>query len=258
MERLYSDTKDYLHVRNPSNVFEDDVLAPGFTWMSRCYHNFYQSYHKEWDNSTAVLLELGGGPCIYPLISAVPYVAEIYHSDYTKACRDEVLMWKSKDPNAHDWSPYFKLAVQTFEGQAGPNAFVKLKEKLRKIFNVVQSDVKADVMVPDVEGPINIISSNYCLECSLNLSEYSVALKKIYDLLVPKGFFVSQSLLGNTWFNIAGVKCYSSFSLSLQEAKTHYEQAGFDVVHAEVYDVPLAARIHDDATGQGFFIARKR
>ena len=44
----------------------------------------------------------------------------IYHSDYVKASRDEVLLWKNKDLNAHDWSPYFKRVVQSLEGQTSP------------------------------------------------------------------------------------------------------------------------------------------
>ena len=260
MEQRYSDTRDYLLVRYPSTVFDNDSRAAGYKWKNKCFHNFYQTYHKEWDNRTAVLLEVGGGPCIYPLISAVPYVAEIYHSDYVKACRNEVLMWKSKDPNAHDWSPYFKHVVQSLEGQTNPDAVIERQEKLRSLLkDVVPCDLKADVVVPAVKGPVNLISSNFCLESSFDsLEEYAVALKKLHDMLVPKGFFVSQALLGNTWYNLVDVKYYTSFSLSLQEAQTHYEQAGFEVVHTEMYDKPLSTRnINDDATGYGFFVAQK-
>ncbi|XP_065908792.1 phenylethanolamine N-methyltransferase-like [Dysidea avara] len=194
---------------------------------TRDYLNFYQTYHKDWEKSTAVLLEVGGGPCIYPLINAAPYVSEIYHSDYVKAFWDEVLMWKNNDPNAYDWSPYFKHIVQTLE-------------------------------IPAIKRPVNIISSNYCLESSFNSLECSAALKKIYDMLVSKDFFVSQARLENTWFNLVDVRHLTSISLSLQEIQKRYEETGFEVVHAEMYDKPLSVRnIKDDAIGYGFFIARK-
>ena len=260
MEHRYNDTRDYLLVRYPTTVFDDDSQAAGYGWINKCYHYFYQTYHKEWDNSSAVLLEVGGGPCIYPFISAVPYVAEIYHSDYVKACRDEVLLWKNHDPNAYDWSVYFKHVVHTLEGKANPDAVMQRQEKLRSLLkDVVPCDLKADVVVPAVKGPVNIISSNYCLESTFDsLEEYSVALKKLYEMLAPKGFFVSQALLGNTWYNLVDVKYYTAFSLSLQEAQTYYGQAGFEVVHAEMYDKPISSRnINDDATGYGFFIAQK-
>jgi len=259
MEHRYNDARDYLRVRYPSTVFDDDLLAAGYGWVNECYHHFYQAYHKEWDSSTAVLLEVGGGPCIYPLISAVPYVAEIYHSDYVKACRDEVLLWKNKDPNAYDWSPYFKYVVQVLEGQTKPDAVTERQEKLRSVLkDVIPCDLKADVVVPAVKGPVDIISSNYCLESSFSFEEYLAALNKIYEMLAPNGFFVSQAVLGNTWYNLVDVKYYNSFSLSLQEAQTYYRQTGFEVVHAEIYDKPLSSRnINDDATGYGFFIAQK-
>ena len=258
MEQVYSDTRDYLVVRYPSTAFDSQLADMGYGWINKCYHNFYQTYHKEWDKSTAVLLEVGGGPCIYPLISAAPYVSEIYHSDYVKAFRDEVLMWKNKDPNAYDWSPYFKHIVQTLEGQTNPEAVAEQQEKLRSLLKVVPCDLKADVVVPAIKRPVNIISSNYCLESSFNSLEYSAAVKKIYDMLVPKGFFVSQALLENTWFNLVDVRHLTSISLSLQEIQKRYEETGFEVVHAEMYDKPLSVRnIKDDATGYGFFIARK-
>ncbi|XP_065907598.1 indolethylamine N-methyltransferase-like [Dysidea avara] len=178
MEQVYSDTRDYLVVRYPSTAFDSQLADMGYGWINKCYHNFYQTYHKEWDKSTAVLLEVGGGPCIYPLISAAPYVSEIYHSDYVKAFRDEVLMWKNKDPNAYDWSPYFKHIVQTLEGQTNPEAVAEQQEKLRSLLKVVPCDLKADVVVPAIKRPVNIISSNYCLESSFNSLEYSAAVKK--------------------------------------------------------------------------------
>ena len=71
-------------------------------------HEFYHEYHSSWNQETARLLEFGGGPCIYPLISAAPHVNEIVFAEYAEEGRKEVELWKNNNPNAHDWTPYFR------------------------------------------------------------------------------------------------------------------------------------------------------
>ena len=71
-------------------------------------HDFYSDYHHNWKPETARLLEFGGGPCIYPLISAAPHVSEIVFAEYAEEGRKEVELWKNNDPAAHDWTPYFR------------------------------------------------------------------------------------------------------------------------------------------------------
>lgn len=75
----------------------------------KCFHEFYQQFHGRWDNKSARVLEFGGGPTIYPLISAAPHVNNIVFSDYVESCRKEVQLWKDQDPEAHNWTPYFRL-----------------------------------------------------------------------------------------------------------------------------------------------------
>ena len=65
------------------------------------------------------------------------HVAGIYHTDYVKSCQDEVLMWKSNDPNAYDWSAYFKHVVNTLEGQSNPKVVDEHKERLREVLRDV-------------------------------------------------------------------------------------------------------------------------
>ena len=68
----------------------------------RCFHEFYQKYHTQWDTTTTRLLEFGGGPSIVPLISAAPFVSEIVFAEYAESNRKEVQLWKDNNPNAYD------------------------------------------------------------------------------------------------------------------------------------------------------------
>jgi len=263
MEERFNSTKEYLKEFLPFSVLEGNapmlpssIISPS---TPRYFHNFYQQYHKEWDNSTAVLLEVGGGPCIYSYVSAVPYVAKIIHSDYVKANLDEVSMWKNKDPDAFDWSPYFKHVVQKLEGKTSPDAVPEREDKLRGLLHVVPCDIKADVIAPDVKLPVDILSSSFCLGSSYDtLEEYKVGLKKVYDMIAPNGFFVSQTSLQLTWFK-HGDKIYqAAFSLSLEDVKQHYTETGFNVLHAECWSKPKELRNGSiSAADFGFVVARK-
>ena len=259
----YSSAKRFLAERYPPNPFDKNApVVPGSLLSPlsfHFFHNFYQKYHKEWDNSTAFLLDVGGGPCIYPYISAVPYVAEIYHTDIMKAMCDEVLLWKNKDPNAFDWSPYFKHVVQELEGQTSPDAVTDRENKLRGIINVGPCDAKADVIVPGLNKPVDILSSSFCLEvCYESQEGYLAILKRLYDIMAPKGFFISQKALEYSWFKFGEKQYDKPCPMSLEDVKRSYQEVGFDVLYVHQWDKPMAVRnIINSATGYGYFIARK-
>ena len=60
----------------------------------------------------ALLLELGGGPTLYQLVSAANAVAEIHFSDYLGQNLQEVVSWKDGLYDAFDWSAYFRRALE--------------------------------------------------------------------------------------------------------------------------------------------------
>ena len=259
-EQRYSDARSYLISRYPLTIF-DKVQAKTMTkWNILCYHDFYQKFHTEWNNSTAVLLEIGGGPCIYPYISAAPYVSEIYHSDYTKSCRDEVVLWKNKDPSAYDWSPYFKYVVNTLEDEAGQHAVSVRQERLHRILtDVLYCDINTDVIVPAITFPVDIISCNYCLDFSCySMETYLSALKNIFHMLKPCGFLVMLSGVGSTWCKLGGIKHYTPFTVYPEDIKEALEKVGFDICYMACKDKPLSERdITSDSKSELFVAAQK-
>lgn len=65
MEEHYDDARSYLVSRYLATIFEEDQTKVMTPWNVFCYHKFFQQFHTEWDISTAILLDVGGGPCIY-------------------------------------------------------------------------------------------------------------------------------------------------------------------------------------------------
>ena len=62
------------------------------------WHSFYSTHGQEFDNPNASLLEFGGGPTIYSLISACHRVGQITFADYAATNREEVQMWRNNTP----------------------------------------------------------------------------------------------------------------------------------------------------------------
>ncbi|XP_065907788.1 nicotinamide N-methyltransferase-like [Dysidea avara] len=263
MEERYNDTRRYLDFYCPLTVLEENAPMVAGSLISpqtpQYFHNFYQQYHKEWDNSTALLLEVGGGPSIYTYVSAVPYVAKIYHADYLKANLNEVSMWINKDPDAFDWSPYFKYVIQKLESKTSFDDVLEREDKLRGLLHVLPCDIKADVIVPAVKVPVDILGSSFCFgSCFDSLEDYKIGLKKVYDMITPNGFFVSQTTLELTWYRFEDKRYHTSFSLSLEDVEQYYKEIGFDILHADFWTNPMEVRnIMSDAGGFGFIVARK-
>lgn len=101
----FFDARSYVRSRfsAPKGVVSDEEYQ---AFDLSCYHNFYQKFR--FDAETTRVLEFGGGPCIFPLISAAPHVKEIVFSEYLEPCLKEVQLWKEKSPEAHSWTPYFR------------------------------------------------------------------------------------------------------------------------------------------------------
>ena len=75
----------------------------------RFLFRMYQRYSKEWDASTASMLEIGGGPSLINCIVAAPYFSNLVFSEYDSGLRAKIVEWKEEKPEMFDWSAYFNF-----------------------------------------------------------------------------------------------------------------------------------------------------
>ena len=78
--------------------FEDPKTDPtkSQTQFLEGFHTLYDKYVCGSGGDNLTLLEFGGGPAIFSLISAAKHVQSITFSDYAKSNRDEVELWKDE------------------------------------------------------------------------------------------------------------------------------------------------------------------
>ena len=256
------DANKYLARRftSTNGVIDEERGVQPFYLQS--YHHFYQTFSHTWDPSQAKLLELGGGPVIYPLISAAPFVSEITFTDYSEQNLEAVRSWVSNDSKAHDWTPYFDHVVETLEGKVGESQ--SRQETLRsKIRKVVSCDIRKEDPSQIVESSdqlemFDIISCNFCAEsvCA-SVENYQSTLSRLLKLIRPHGYLTSLISLEESWYANEGGKMFQLY-LTEEQVKACLQNAGFTVVFTDAFPIPEKSQgIFNDCKGIMFAAATR-
>ena len=177
-------------------------LASGFPgeileWhrsLFKCFHEFFQLYSTV-NPQPLNVLDFGAGPTIAFEISASLYASEIVLAEYTEKNRKALQLWLDRDPQAHNWTPYFKYVVQELEGKSEQEA-TEREDQLRKIIKAVAScDISQSTIIESgYDGLYDVVLVCLCLTAACSTKdEYRAALVKLSKLLRPGGKIVIVS-----------------------------------------------------------------
>lgn len=229
-------------------------------------HDFYTKFSCNWaDSDTVEVLEFGGGPVLYSLISASPKVSEITFADYCTSNLKCVELWRDGDPAAHNWTPYISYVINKLENHTC-HVEELVKERTRdmrsKVKNIAHCDIFKESLVdlPGVQLQFDIISTHFCLEVATEtVNEYRIAVKRLSSILKLGGFIHSLvSLEESYWLNGTDEEHCGHLYLTKDDVIGTYEAAGLTVVHAASFEVPEKARgILNDCKGVFYIVARK-
>ena len=206
----------------------------------RCFHEFWSKMAKR----NVRVLDFGGGPAIFDLISAAPYAEEIIFAEYSEENRKEAAAWRDRSPDAHDWSPYFKFVLQRLEGKGSEEAFLTRETELReKITHILPCDIALEdpVKWPSTWtsqlGSFDVVTTSLCLEAAVKSEvEYRDAIAKLKKYLKPGGFLVMYSVIGETFYYVGKEKFYCLF-VSENQIQEILRKEGF----CEVAEMKLQA-----------------
>ncbi len=204
------------------------------------------------------MLDFGGGPTIYPLISAVGRIREIHFSDYLEANLGEVRKWIANDPRAFDWDEFIAQALEIESGR--PATPQDVSERATEIRECVTLLTRCDASrQPPIEGahePYDILLTNFCAESATSDHwQWQSFMVNILSQLKPGGRLIMSALKGATRYSV-GARSFPAVSIREDDLVEVLEETGFSAKSIEIRSVP-ADRPTRDYEGLMLAVAQK-
>ena len=199
--------------------------------------------------SGGVLLDFGGGPTIYSLISAANRFDEIHVSDYLDGNLEEVRKWLANDPAAFDWRDFVRAALEYETGSVCSDSGVAKREaEIRKrVTRLMRCDASR---MPAIDGPIkpyDVLVTNFCAESATSDRwEWQAYVGNIVSLLKPGGRLVMSALKGATSYSV-GPRSFPAVSISEDDVVEILEDLGFKRKSIELRTFPADRTTRDYA-----------
>lgn len=214
--------RDYLNEYYSSIGSENESLM-------QFYADIYKSLGKN-----SLMLEFSGGPTIYSLITAAENVDTIHFSDYIKANRDEIKLWKSNPDKAFDWSIYFRRALELEGHKDITEETLKkretiLRKKIKKIIRV--NAFKLDPINEKYRLKYDIVNVNFVPE-SITSSEkdWADTITNIVSLLKEGGTLVMTALKNASYYKVGG-KSFPAVNITESKLKKALINNGLNVLY---------------------------
>lgn len=219
--------------------------------------NFFARAYRDVPQD-AVMLEFGGGPTIYSLITAAGRVREIHFSDYLDPNLREVQSWREKSRGAFNWGPYFHEALRLEnEGDVSSHDAQVRKEVLRqKLTKFLHCDAfQEDPLGDDYREAYDVVSVNFVPESITDSKETWEQLMANIGSVLKKNGTLIMSALRNASYYVIGNRAFPAVPITEEHLLEVLSKLGFQEINP-VYAVP--AEVTGDAsegyTGYGGFI----
>ncbi len=203
------------------------------------------------------LLDFGGGPTVYPLISAVGCVAEVHFSDYLPANLAEVRLWLAGDRRAFDWSEFVRTALEIETGRPCSRAEVRQREQRVRalVTRVLRCDASRNPPLDPALGPYDVVVSNFCAESATqDRAQWRAFAFNIVSQLRDGGVLILSALMGASSYAV-GPRWFPAVDIGEEDMLELLEEAGFAAKSIELRTVP-ADRPSRDYEGLMLVVAR--
>jgi hypothetical protein len=191
----------------------------------------------------ASILEYGGGPTVYQLISLATRAGSIHFTDYLRSNLDEVERWLTGHEQAHDWRPFIRSAL-LHEGyrKAGPD---EIRNREALIRARVCSSGRVDALDPSFDEAPNqvfdVVSTSFVAESIAGSQrEWRTAMRSICARVAPTGLLI-MTAIRNAPYWVSDGRRYPSFPINRDMLIDGISELGFvplyvDEIDAEVTD----------------------
>lgn len=188
--------------------------------LLRWFNNFYKNYECK------KILEVGGGPTIYQLISASKHVKSIIFTDCLVANLREVNKWIGNDSDYWDKFIQYTLSLEGIDPTKSNLSERKdlIRSKINKVTPLDIGDFRKEF-----SNQFDVVQSIFCLEAATNdISELERMLTNIFSYLKRGGKFNLVVIEGAKYYKL-GDKYLPAIYFDKDLIKKYLSEVGFKV-----------------------------
>ncbi len=224
--------KDYL-----KQYYETKEIAEDEIHILKFCVDFFKSGAYHFSES----IEIGSGPTIHHAIPLVPYVDNIYLSDYLDSNLSEIKKWINRDTKHHDWSPYLK-GVLKIEGKEATN--LEVEERTDLLRQRIKGLLHCDIFLShplDMNKKFPLVTSFYCADSATHSKEaWILAMQNILNLVAPKGWFIMSALEKAKNYKVGDLE-FPSAQISGLDVEKVLKNSGFKPDSIVIKVIPISA-----------------
>jgi len=197
------------------------------------------------------LLEYGGGPTIYQLISLAGKVSEIDFTDYLESNLTQVKNWVKVKKSAHNWRPFVRVALYYEYGSMPTTNAVSARE--RKVRSLLKSFGRVDAFKPEhdktAHQKYDIVSTNFVAESiSSNKTEWRCGLRSIVNYVDDNGWLVMTAIRNARYWR-SGDDHFASYAIQKKDLEQELKRMGFKIVISRQIDADQTDPTHPEYEG---------
>ncbi len=209
------------------------------------------------ETGTARILEFGGGPTIYQLISAARYPVSIDFSDYLEGNLEEVRIWLQGKHERFCWGEFIRYVLRCEGGCSDALAIKKREQLIRsKVKRLIHCDAKkANPLGAGYRSPYDIVSVNFVLESiTTDMTEWELLVDNIEPVVKPQGYLLMCAIMGATSYRV-GDRFFPAVPITPDILETKLKQQHFSIVRSHA--IPAEHQGAQGYDGIGMVLARK-
>jgi hypothetical protein len=186
------------------------------------------------------VLEYGGGPALYSVLTLAHKAAAIHFSDYVPANLDAVRAWIKGAPDAFNWNAYTQVILELQDMPGDVAAIAQREAKLRRaITHISEGDARTTEMLVDAQPPYDVIGAHHCLDVAArDLPDFKRMLRTLSAMLADGGLFLLSVTTGTTDYTVDHT-VFPCLDLSEAEVQAALIEAGFAAEYIERAAMPV-------------------
>lgn len=229
------DPKEYLHNYYSRIGSENSGLM-----------EFFVKAYNDIENKN-IMLEFGGGPTIYPLITAALKVKNIHFSDYLDQNLNEVRTWLSGSQDAFSWRKFFKKAMR-FEGHKRiTEKMIAEREQLlkNKMTEILKCNAfRKNPLGKKYNGYYDVINANFVTESITSSKKtWERLVGNLCSLLKDDGVLIMTAIKDAKYYHIGNRK-FPATKITEADLIEVLSKLGFKETSFILYSIP--AEVQDE------------